>query len=97
MKRNDRERLVEMVRGKSSRQVRIYGFRFGDDPTPDILVDEEEVDKLTPEGQDNLVLFGCRPEDRERTLRENACLVRQEDGRFVAVNPEREGLRFLIL
>ena len=84
-----------MVRGKS-RRVRIYGMRFGENPSPDILVDEGELDKITPEGQEGLVLFGCRPELRDKVLRESPCLVRQEDGRFLAVNTDKQGPAYIV-
>ena len=95
---NDRQKLVEMVRGERSR-VPLFRFRFGeDDLSGPESIDRTEVEKLvgtsTPE-DGFLFLFGCRPEDREETLRENPCLVRQ-GGRLVAVNIHREGPRFLI-
>lgn len=86
-----------MVRGGSGRSP-LFRFRFGEnDPSGSESIDGREIGKLlgsdSPDGF--LFLFGCRPEQRETTLRENPCLVRQ-GGRFVARNPEQAGPRFLI-
>lgn len=93
---NQRERLLKIVRGDSDR-VRIVPIGTREDLGQVIVVGESEVRKLMREGQENLFLFGTRPENREEVLRENPCLVRQEDGRFVAMNTDREGAVFIVL
>ena len=94
---DDRQRLVSMVRGESGRSP-LFRFRFGEDvPSGSESIDGREVGKLLGSGSPDrlLFLFGCPPEQRDETLRENPCLVRQ-GGRFVARNPEQAGPRFLI-
>ena len=92
-----------MVRGESDRQE-IFRIKFGNDDSPSerIFVEESELERFvdyTPseEGQvDYFLMWGCRPEDEERVLKESPCLVRQSDGRFKAVNPEERGPVYLI-
>lgn len=102
MGRNNRQKLLSMVRGESGR-VPLWRIDFGENPPREPeFIDEDEVEKLF--GDDHTegdrveyqLLFGCPDEDRERVLRENPCLVRQPDGRFVAVNPEKTGQVYLI-
>lgn len=79
-----------MVRGEAGR-VPLYRFKFGTDvPKGPEYIDRAEMDKFVGMESDDedLFLFGCRPEYREQVIREEPCLVRQDDGRFVAVNPE---------
>ena len=96
MNTNDRQRLVSMVRGGSSGREPCFRLRFGTDaPSGTIFLDRDEIDKFGRDSE-NLFLLGCRPELREITLREHPCLVRQNDGRFVAVNPEKQGQIYLI-
>lgn len=98
MKQIDRRGLVSMVRG-GSRRVEVLRCKFGDDATPRerIFVDEEEMSKFAHLNPENpfCFLMGGRPEMREELLRDSPCLVRR-DGRFVAVNPEKEGPIYLI-
>lgn len=98
MIQNNRQRLVSMVRGGTGR-IEILRFKFGneDSPSERLFVDESEMDKFIHLDPENpfCLLMGCRPELREETLRERPCLVRR-GGRFVAVNPEKEGTIYLI-
>lgn len=92
----DREKLIRMIGGDSGRE-RIIRLRFGEDESPDeIFVDSSEADKLLGDGQEDLFLFGVRPETREAVLRDSPCLVRQADGRFKAVNIGKGGPVYLI-
>jgi len=93
---NQRENLLRLVRGESDR-VKIVPINFGDDIGQGLVVEESEVRKLMREGQEDLLMFGTRPETREEVLRENPCLVRQEEGRFVAMNTDREGSVYIVL
>ena len=93
---NQRERLLRIVRGDSDR-VKIVPIGSGEDMGRGLIVEESEVRKLMRDGQENLLMFGTRPETREEVLRENPCLVLQEDGRFVAMNTDREGAVFIVL
>lgn len=96
---NKRQRLVSMVRGESWR-IPLFRFRFGNETSPSgpEFLDRVEVEKFV--GMDSydgdLFLFGCRPEHRAEVLRTEPCLVRRDDGRFVAINPEKGLPRFLI-
>lgn len=93
---NQREKLLRIVRGDSGR-VEIVPISSGEDRGGGFVVDESEVRKLMRDGQENLLMYGTRPETRDEVLRENPCLVRQEDGRFVAMNTDREGAVFLVV
>lgn len=99
MGRNDRERLVSMVRGESGR-VPIYRMRRPEDEplsNPFYYVEEEELRKFVSLGCGGTYLLdSVSPELREDVLRNSPCLVRQEDGRFVARNPEKEGQVYII-
>lgn len=98
MIQNNRQRLVSMVRGGTGR-IEILRFKFGneDSPSERLFVDEDEMRKFVHLDPENpfCLLMGCRPEQREETLRERPCLARR-GGRFVAVNPEKEGTIYLI-
>ena len=99
---NDRQRLVSMVRGGSDRSE-VYRIRFGDDDSPrtPLFVEESELEKFadykpgTGQGVEYFLMFGCPRAEAEQVLRERPCLVRQ-GGRFVAVNPEKQGPVYLI-
>ena len=96
---NKREQLLRIVSGDSGRE-RIVRLRFGRDilgeVLDDLFVDSSEVEALLDDGQEDLFLFGTRPETRDSVLRDSPCLVRQPDGRFQAQNTDKRGPVFLV-
>lgn len=94
-----REQLLRIVSGDSGRE-RVVRLRFGQDilqgVLDDLFVETSEVEALLDEGQDDLFLFGTRPETREAVLKDSPCLVRQPDGRFKAQNTDKQGPVYLV-
>ena len=95
MKQNDRQRLVSMVRGGDDREILVRLFPSKGEPRQELIRVEGELPSDDPENPDRFVL-GCRPEYRDKVHRENPCLVRQEDGRFKVINPDKKGPVYLI-
>lgn len=93
---NDRERLVRMVGGRTGRKINSIIVRFGKPGREEYDFSEEEVGDFLREGDDTLFLFEARSDERERTLRESKCLVRQADGGFVCRNVGQAGPIYLV-
>lgn len=91
----DRRRLVSMVRGQDDRDILFRLYPSDGEPRQEFIKVEGELPSSEPTNRFRL-LFGCRPEHREEVLRENPCLVRQADGRFLAVNTDKSGTMYLI-
>lgn len=96
MKQNDRQRLVSMVRGDSpDREVLFRLYPRDGEPRQEVIRVEGELPSPDPNNPLRFV-FGCRPEFRDEVLRDSPCLVRQSDGRFKAVNTDKQGVAYLI-
>lgn len=102
MSQENRQRLLEMVRGDDGR-VPLWRICFdGNPPREPEYIDGSEVDKLFDDipSEDGRVeyrlLFGCPDEAREEVLSDKPCLVRQPDGRFLAQNVGKEGPVYIV-
>lgn len=95
MNQNDRQRLVSMVRGENGRELLVRFYPTDGKPRQEFIKVEGDLPSPDPSNPFRFLL-GCRPQDREQVLGESPCLVRQDDGRFVAVNPEGRGFACLI-
>ena len=88
-----------MVQGDDGRMT-LYRLYPNGKPRQELVKVEGDLSFAFPPDSDNEVEFrfflGCRPEYRDKVLRENPCLVRQEDGSFKVLNPDKQGPAYIV-
>lgn len=86
-----------MVRGEDGRETLIRLYPRDGEPRQERIKVEGDLSSAFPDPNNEFRFFlGCRPEYRDKVLRENPCLVRQEDGRFLAVNTDKQGPAYIV-